>query len=76
MIVNKKCPHILPLFLLSVGSTWAQSPCYDFALGQCVFDDAAVVSEFTLPGNLDAFVLCQELCQIEERYSFRMHFTD
>jgi len=66
--VMEKLTQFLLLLSLSVSFSLAQSPCLDFTIGQCVFDDDVIVSEFTLPGNLDAFVLCQELCQIEERY--------
>jgi len=44
--------------------------CRKFSLGECDFDDTKIVSEFTLPGNPGTFVLCQELCQIEERCNY------
>ncbi len=40
--------------------------CVGFTYGDCLFNDDDVVSSYTLPGNTDAFVLCQDLCQAED----------
>jgi len=66
--------HFLTLiltFFLFFSSIFGQE-CVNFTLGDCDFKDDAVVGSFTLPGDQAAFVLCQELCQIEERSKFRV----
>jgi len=58
------------LILSSLASLGRGQVCLDFTLGNCQFNNDAIVAEFTLPGGPGEYVLCQELCQIEERCNY------
>jgi len=61
---------ILTVVISLAFSLVSGQDCADFTLGGCSLNEAALVAEFTLPGDQSDFVLCQDLCQIEERCNY------
>ncbi len=58
--------------LLTVPSTItvAAQECAGFSLGSCSMDGSSEVAEYLLPGDISAFVLCQDLCQVRKKQDY------
>ena len=61
---------LLSTLLTVPSSTVAAQECAGFSLGSCSMDGSSEVAEYLLPGDINAFVLCQDLCQVRKIQDF------